>query len=232
MTVGANCALLLCKLFVLMMSLTGCMSATTTTTLLAAVCSMALPITTIVTRAPTSVGLAASGQHDGVLPPQLMMRHKMRSSVGLTTVLQQQQPPSQMPPQAYSNYAMGPPHVNVLFEAWAFHKFIVLYVGAWNSVCFLLSGSHVAAMLTSGGSDTGVCNATTLWSIPFIGICTSLVMVCGPHQEYTKWLLLPVLWLMGLHATHSVVPKPFHQYDGAYNLGAQQSPNPSAFTTW
>ena len=39
----------------------------------------------------------------------------MRGSVGLFTVLQQQKPQSQMPSQAYANYAMGPPQVSFLF---------------------------------------------------------------------------------------------------------------------
>ena len=46
-----------------------------------------------------------------------------------------------------------------------------------------------------------------------------LMMVCGQHQGCTKWLLLPLLWVVELHATHSAVPKPFHVFDGAYNFG-------------
>ena len=32
----------------------------------------------------------------------------------------------------------------------------MLYVGAWYGACFLLSGSHVAVIFSSGGSTTGV----------------------------------------------------------------------------
>ena len=64
----------------------------------------------VVTMAPSLMGLLATpGQHDVVLPPLLTPRHS-GSVVGLATVLQQQ-PPSQMPLWAYANYVMGPPQV-------------------------------------------------------------------------------------------------------------------------
>ena len=47
------------------------------------------------------------------------------------------------------------------------------YVCVCYSVCFLLSGSHVAAMFTNGGSTIEVCIITTLWSITLEGICAS-----------------------------------------------------------
>ena len=75
-------------------------------------CSRALPVTMIVTIAPTSVGLAASDHHDVVWPPQLILRDTMRGSVGLTTLSQQQQNETQMPSQVYVNYAMGPSQVS------------------------------------------------------------------------------------------------------------------------
>ena len=43
----------------------------------------------------------------------------------------------------------------------------MLYISAWYGVCFLISGSYVAAMLTSGGSTIGFCNATSLWRYPW-----------------------------------------------------------------
>ena len=65
---------------------------------------------------PTSVALTTLGQHDVVLPLQLIQRDTMRGSVGLTTMLQQQQSQSQMPSQAYDNNAMGPSQVSFLFQ--------------------------------------------------------------------------------------------------------------------
>ena len=46
----------------------------------------------------------------------------------------------------------------------------MLYVGACYGVCFLLSDSHVAAMLTSGGSSVGVFNVAILWDILLVDI--------------------------------------------------------------
>ena len=74
-------------------------TATSTTTLMIVVCSRASPINMIVTMATTSEGLAALGHCDVVLPPQLTPGDPVRGSVGLTTVLQQQHPQSQMPSQ-------------------------------------------------------------------------------------------------------------------------------------
>ena len=65
----------------------------------------------------------------------------MRGLIGLATVLQQQQPESQMPSLAYATYAMGPPQVSFLFQNGAFHKFLMLYAHACCGVCFPLSGS-------------------------------------------------------------------------------------------
>ena len=70
-----------------------------------------------VTMASISVCLPASGQHDVVLPAQLIMRDRVRGSVGLATVPQQQQPQSQMHSQAVANHAMGPPQMSFLFQS-------------------------------------------------------------------------------------------------------------------
>ena len=59
--------------------------------------------------APTSMVFAAAfGQHDLVLPISLIPRDIIRGVVGFA-IVPQQQPQSQMPSQAYANYAMGPP---------------------------------------------------------------------------------------------------------------------------
>ena len=60
------------------------------------------------------------------------------------------------------------------------------YVLCWCLLWCLLSGSHVAAMLTSGGSLLGFCNTTTVLEDTFGRHIYILVMVCGPHQEYTE----------------------------------------------
>ena len=51
--------------------------------------------------------LAASGQYDMVLPPQLIPWDTITASVSLTTTLQQQQPQFQMPYQSISQLCHG-----------------------------------------------------------------------------------------------------------------------------
>ena len=74
-------------------------------------------ITMTVTMAPTSMGLAALGQHDVVLLPQMVLKNTSRDSVGHITVPQQQQLQSQMPSQAYVNYVMDLPQLSFLFQS-------------------------------------------------------------------------------------------------------------------
>ena len=52
-------------------------------------------------------------------------------------IVQQQKPQSQMPSQAYANYAIDPSRV-FFFLSWAFNWFLVSYIGACNvfSFCF------------------------------------------------------------------------------------------------
>ena len=90
-------------------------SNTTTTPHVTAVCSGALLISMTFALPPTPVGQTTLSQHDVVLPPKVILRDTMRGPVGLTTMPQQQQPQSQMPSQAYANFAMGPPQVAFLF---------------------------------------------------------------------------------------------------------------------
>ena len=134
-------------------------TATTTTSPVTVVCSKAPPISRTVTKAPTSVGLAALCQHDVVLPPQLILRDRMW---GLATMPQQQKLQSHMSSQAMLIIPLILLRESFLFQSWASHQFIMLYVGTCYGVCFLLSGSHVAVMFTNGDSTVGVCNATTL----------------------------------------------------------------------
>ena len=183
--------------------------------------------------APISVGLTASGLYDVVLVLPLILRNTMRGSVGLTTLLQQQLPWSQMPSQVYSSYATDTPQVSFFSQNWASHWFIVLYVGAHYGVCFLLSGFHVTPMLTNGGSTVGVCKAVNLGYILSRHMCL-LMMVCGPHQESTEWLLLPLLQVRGascyLFSCLSAIPSIWWGIQlWRYSM---ESPDPSAFPIW
>ena len=107
----------------------------------------------------------------------------------------------------------------------------MFYVGACYGVCFLLSGSHVAAMLTNGGSTIGVHDMTTLWSIPLGGICTlcdglwptpRLHLVVAPSTALSR----------GYHASHSAVPHPFHLYGGAHSSEGLEEIHPIHLPTW
>ena len=90
---------------------------TSTTPYVTVVWSSASPFTMTITVASTSVGLTTFGQHDVVLPPELIPRDTMWDSVGLTIEPQQQQQQSQMFSQAYANYVMGPLQVSFLFQS-------------------------------------------------------------------------------------------------------------------
>ena len=65
-------------------------------------------ITMTVMLAPTCMGQTTLVLHNVDLLPQLIdSRDTVKDSDGLTTMLWQQQPQSQMPFQEYANYAMG-----------------------------------------------------------------------------------------------------------------------------
>ena len=114
---------------------------------------------------------ATSGQHDVVLLPPLKTRHS-GGIVGLAPV-PQQQTPSQMPLQAYANYAIGPPHVGFSLRV---ESPIILYFYMFDvcsGVYFLLSGGMLDAIFTYGGSTIGVCTIATLRSLPMEGMCAT-----------------------------------------------------------
>ena len=96
------------------MSQASTTTATTTTPLVTVVSSgMSSPLNGY--HDPSLIGIpATSGQDDVILPPSLTPRDS-GGVVDLATVLQQQ-PPSQMPLQAYANYAMSPPRVIFSFR--------------------------------------------------------------------------------------------------------------------
>ena len=105
-----------------------------------------------------------------VLLSQLILRKTVRGCVGLTTMLQQQQPQSQMPSQAYTNNASGSPwYISVL----EFSLPPVPYVMCWCELWWLLSGFCVAAVFTSGGSTVGVCDTASFLSILLADISAS-----------------------------------------------------------
>ena len=132
---------------------------------------------TMVTMAPTLIGLpATSGQYDLDLPPLLMPKYTI-GVVGLTTVLQQQ-PQSQMPLQAYANYAMGPPKVCFSFRVELLTNFLK-GIDICSGVCFLLSSNAECHIHQWGLNHWGLHHCSLLEHTHIRHIC-SLVMVIGP----------------------------------------------------
>ena len=156
-------------LVVFIMSQASSTTAMTTTPLVTVVCSGTLCLLSMVTMVPSLIGIpATSGQHDVVLPPLLTSRHS-GGFVGLATV-PQQQPPSQMPLQAY---AMGPPQVCFSFRVEPSTILYFYMFGVCSGVCFLLSGAMVDVIFTCGDSKIKVCTIAALWSLPMAGICAT-----------------------------------------------------------
>ena len=141
--------------------------ATTTTPPVTVVCcSTSLSLTMTVTMVPTLMGLpVASGQHDVVLLPPLMLRDTGHV-VGLTTV-QQQQSQSQMPPQAYANYAMGPVQVSFSLRVEPPTNCLYMYVSVMvYAFCFKVP--CWMPYLPIAAQPLGF---VLLQSIPMAGIC-------------------------------------------------------------
>ena len=146
------CCSFLCSVFI--MSQTSSTMATCTTSQAVVVCSHTSSLLSVVTMAPSLMRLpATSGQHDVVL---LLLTPRHSGGVaGLATVLQQQ-PPSQIPLQAYANHAMGPPQVGFSFRVLPPTILSFICVGVCSGICFLLLGAMLDAIFTYAGSTIGV----------------------------------------------------------------------------
>ena len=110
--------------------------------------------------------------------------------VGLATVPQQHFP-SQMPLQAYANYAMGPPLVDFSFRV---EPPTILYFYMFGG-CFILSGAILDAILELNHWGLHHCNPLDLTHGRYM---CNLAMVIGPHQVCTEWLLPSLLWVVGI----------------------------------
>ena len=165
------CRLVLIVLFLFSVSIMSQASATTATTTTQSVCTGTLSLLMTVTMASTLMGLPLTlGQNDMVLTPLLIPR-EIRNVVDLTTV-PQQQPQSKMHLQPCANYAMGPLQVNFSFRVEDPTKLLIC-IGVYFGVCFLLSGIMLDAIFLNGGSTIKVCTIAAFWSIPMAGICAS-----------------------------------------------------------
>ena len=148
-------------------------SATTVMTInpsVTVVCSSTSSLLSTVTVVPSLMGLpATSDQYGMVLLPPMTMSNS-GGVFGHATVLQQQHQ-SQMPIQAYANYAMNLSQADFPFKVQ--YPTICICVGICYGICFLLSGSMLDAILTYGGLNIGVCTTAALWSLPMAGICAT-----------------------------------------------------------
>ena len=119
----------------------------------------------------TFVGKMTIHHQEMVLQPHLILRDTMRGAANLTNMPQQQCPQTQIPSQAYVNYAMGLLQVGFSFRVEAPKNF--LFHVLMTVLVFMLSCSYVVAVFTYGGSTVVVCNTATLWSLPLTGIFAS-----------------------------------------------------------
>ena len=151
------CCSFLCSLFITSQASTT--TAMTTTSLFTVVYSGMSSLLSMVTMAPSLMGLpATSGQHDVVPPPLLTLRNS-GGDVGPATV-PQQQPPSQMPLQG--QLCIGPPQVSFSLRV---ESPIILYL--------YMFGAMLGAIFTYGCSPSGVCTIATIWSLPMAGMCAT-----------------------------------------------------------
>ena len=135
---------------VFIISQASTITAVTTNPMVTVVCSSTSSLLSMVTMAPSLMGLqATAGQYDVVLPPLLTPSHS-GGIVPLVTVLQQQ-PPSHVPLQAYANYAIGPPWVCFSFRVEAPTVLFFDIFGVCSGVCILLSGAMMDVVFTYGG---------------------------------------------------------------------------------
>ena len=186
----ASCCSFLYSVFI--MSHVSNTTATITTPPVTVLCSGMSPLLSMVTMAPSLMGLWATlGQYDVVLTP----RHS-GGVVGLSTV-PHQQPQSQMPLQAYANYAMGHAQVGYSFRVETPTILYFFMFDVCSGVCFLLSGDMHDALFTYGGSTIGICTVATLWNLPMAGICAAWQWSLAHTQVCTEWLLPPQLWVGG-----------------------------------
>ena len=143
-----------------------------TTTSPVTVVSSGLSSMSSVTVAHSWTGFQVSLDQHGMVPPPPLMLRGSGGVLGSVSV-PQQQPPSSMPPLAYTNYAMGSPQVGFFFRVEPPIICILYMFGVHSGVCFLLLGAKLDAIFTYKGSTVRVCTLATLWSLPMAGICAT-----------------------------------------------------------
>ena len=172
------------------------MTTATTSPPVTCVCSDILLITMIVALAQGSGGLTILGQHDVVPAATVGFQGYSEGFCWPQYFATAKQPQSQMPFQAYANYAIGPSQGISLsgLSIPPISSIICLYVW-WCllSAVRFLCGCHFYQW---GLNHWGLWHCNPL-EYTFGRYMCFLMLVCGPHQECTEWLLLQHLQLGG-----------------------------------
>ena len=203
----------------------------TTTPLVTFVCSRVSPII-ITYNGSTSVALAAFGQHDVPVPPQLTLKDIIRCSVGH---YQSDAAATTTVPDAFSGICqLCHESFSSEFSLSELSLPLINYISACYGVCLLLLGSHVAAMLTNGGWLIRVSQSHNPMQYTHGRYMCLLVMAHGPYKECIKWLFPPLFPVGEPHAAHSAVhPAIPSIWWGIQLLGlSRMSSDPFTFSTW
>ena len=166
---------------------------TTTTTPETVVCSGLMAITMTVTLVSISVEQTTLVQHDVVLLPQMILRETVGSSAGLTTMPWKQQPQSQMSCQDYANYSMVPPQLSFSFRVEPSTDFLCHVLVSVVVFTFFVQFPIQATIFTNRGTTIGDLQHCIPLDVNLCRHICLLVMVFGPHQEFTEWVALPLL---------------------------------------
>ena len=167
-----------------------CLKCTTmamTTTPLVTAVSFGMSSLSLVTMAPSLMGLPATlDQCDVVLPLPLTLGCP-GGLIGLASVLQQQ-PPSLMPLQAYANYAMGSSWVGFFFRVEPSTNFYIICLVPFQ--CLLSTPRyHAGCHINPWGLNCWGLHHCNPLEFTHGRYMSNLLMVIGPHQVCTEWLL-------------------------------------------
>ena len=203
-----------------------CITTAMTTTPPVTVVSYGMSSLSLVTMAPSLMGLPTMlGQHDVILSPSLTPKCS-GSALGLAFV-PQQQTPSSMPLQAYANYAMTYPQAGFFVRV---EHPTVLYIICLVPVlvsAFYFQVPYWMPYSPLGPHPLGFAPLQPLGVYPWQA-CVQPGDGHWPTPGMHRVDAPSTTWNRGEpYATGSAVPQPFHLYDGAYSFGGlAESPIP------
>ena len=116
---------------------------------------------------------------------------------------------AQMLPQAYANYAMGPPQVSFFFRVEPLTYLLKCLLWCMLSAFRCHAGCHIHQW----GLNCWLCTTAALQSIPMAGICASwwwssttwgMHQVAAPSTALSRGSLLPLIQLASSHSNNMV----------------------------